>query len=391
MAISAALRGAGLGLAPLAVWWLLGPHRRGELFRGVRTREGCRRRSAPAGACRSLLWQPWNSADDTQEAQREWEPLETFMAGFPLPPEAAGIEIRTSPTTTQTQRLIQSAVDTFEKSKDFYDGAAADAADLDLREPERGRDGRHRRQRSSRQHRHGPGGSGDRGAWRGNGRPRRRGRHLDRPAVGGVQPRLARPRLPGPRPLRGRPATTTTAPSWTTTSTSSAGRCSTGPGWRRRGAVMLLGVDDPRSSGLGNWRDETGPELQRGRGASGRRGLRRRSSLDHPGARRQPRARGARPRLRRPRRRRSHARPGRARPRSRVRTRPSATRSPTARPAERRTPSPSAASRDATPTSRSSPTATVARSAPRRCACGPTGCSWSSPTSSSPSPGATQK
>ena len=40
MALSAALRGAGLGLVPLAVWWLLGPHRRGELFRGVRTRKG---------------------------------------------------------------------------------------------------------------------------------------------------------------------------------------------------------------------------------------------------------------------------------------------------------------------------------------------------------------
>ena len=57
------------------------------------------------------------------------------MAGFPLPPEAAGIEIRTSPTTTQTRRLIQSAVDTYEKSKDFYDQAAAGAAELDLREP----------------------------------------------------------------------------------------------------------------------------------------------------------------------------------------------------------------------------------------------------------------
>jgi predicted phosphodiesterase len=134
MALSAALRGVGLGLVPLAVWWLLGPHRRGELFRGVRTRKG-----AAGGilllAVPLVLWQPWNADEDTQEAQREWEPLETFMAGFPLPPEAAGIEIRTSPTTTQTQRLIQSAVDTFEKSKDFYDDAAAGAADLDLRDP----------------------------------------------------------------------------------------------------------------------------------------------------------------------------------------------------------------------------------------------------------------
>ncbi len=134
MAISAALRGAGLGIVPLATWWLLGPHRRGQLFRGVRTRKGV------AGgvlllAVPLLLWQPWSSDEDTQKAQGEWEPLETFMAGFPVPEEAAGIEIRNSPTTVQTQRLIQSAVDTYQKSKDFYEQAVADAEELELHEP----------------------------------------------------------------------------------------------------------------------------------------------------------------------------------------------------------------------------------------------------------------
>ena len=134
MAISAALRGAGLGVVPLATWWLLGPHRRGQLFRGVRTRKGV------AGgvlllAVPLLLWQPWSSDEDTQKAQGEWEPLETFMAGFPVPEEAAGIEIRNSPTTVQTQRLIQSAVDTYQKSKDFYEQAVADAEELELHEP----------------------------------------------------------------------------------------------------------------------------------------------------------------------------------------------------------------------------------------------------------------
>lgn len=134
MAISAALRGLGLGLVPLAVWWLLGPHRRGQLFVGVRTRKG-----AVGGVLLLtvplLLWQPWGSDEDTQEAQGAWEPLESFMAGYPVPAEAAGIEIRNSPTTVQTQRLIQSAVDTYERSKDFYDRAAADAEVLDLHQP----------------------------------------------------------------------------------------------------------------------------------------------------------------------------------------------------------------------------------------------------------------
>ena len=135
MALSAALRGVGLGLVPLAAWWLLGPHRRGELLRGVRSRKG-----AAGGilllAVPLVLWQPWNADEDTQEDMREWESLESFMAGYLLPAEAAGIEIRTSPTTTQTQRLIESAVDTYEKSKEFYGEAATAAGELDLREPE---------------------------------------------------------------------------------------------------------------------------------------------------------------------------------------------------------------------------------------------------------------
>ena len=40
MAVSAAVRGLGVGLVPVAFYLLLGRHRRGELFRGVRTRNG---------------------------------------------------------------------------------------------------------------------------------------------------------------------------------------------------------------------------------------------------------------------------------------------------------------------------------------------------------------
>jgi hypothetical protein len=48
------------------------------------------------------------------------------------------IEVRTGPVTTQSKRLVLSAVDTYEKSKEFYSTAAEDAADLDLRLPEEG-------------------------------------------------------------------------------------------------------------------------------------------------------------------------------------------------------------------------------------------------------------
>ena len=135
MALKAALRAAALGLAPVAVWLLLGPHRRGELFRGLRTRRGLVG-FALLALLPALLWQPWESREDTQDEQRGWEPLSTFMSGLPLPEGAERIEIRTSPTTIGTKRLLQSALDTYEKSKEFYDDAQADAEALDLREPQ---------------------------------------------------------------------------------------------------------------------------------------------------------------------------------------------------------------------------------------------------------------
>ena len=81
------------------------------------------------------------------------------------------------------------------------------------------------------------------------------------------------------------------------------------------GGATLLGVDDPRSSGLGSWRDETGLSFDEVGQPAGRRGLRVRGAGRHdPRPRRQPRRRGARARLRRPRPRRTPPRPGRARP-----------------------------------------------------------------------------
>ena len=117
----------------------------------------------------------------------------------------------------------------------------------------------------------------------------------------------------------------------------------------------LLGVDDPRSSGLGSWRDESGlsftevgERLADAACAAAEDGERVSTVLVHDAnlGRRGARAAAAStwcwaatP----------TSRPGPTS--SRPRTVPPATRGPTAPPAERRTPSRSAASRAATPTS----------------------------------------
>ena len=191
MAVSAAVRGLGVGLLPIAVFLLLGRHRRGELFRGLGTRPGLLAFILLL-ALPVLIWQPWESREETQQEQGTWQTLEEVVGPVrQLPAEARDIEIRTGPVTTQTKRLVMSALDTYDRSKEFYSTAADGAADLDVRLPEDGETVALLRQRPSRQHRHGPRRAGHRRGRGGERRARRGGRHLDRPAVGGLQPRLA--------------------------------------------------------------------------------------------------------------------------------------------------------------------------------------------------------
>ena len=139
MALSAALRGLAVGLLPVAVFLLLGRHRRGELFRGLGTRQGLLALVLLL-ALPLLVWQPWESEEETQEDQGSWQTL-ADLAGpdVELPEEVRDIEVRTGPVTTQSKRLVLSAVDTYDKSKEFYSTAAEAAADLTdqgLRTPE---------------------------------------------------------------------------------------------------------------------------------------------------------------------------------------------------------------------------------------------------------------
>ena len=138
MAVSAAVRGLGVGLLPVAVFLLLGRHRRGQLFRGLGTRQGVLA-LALLLTLPVLIWQPWETSATTQEEQGSWQTLAEFAGpDVVLPDEVRDIEVRTGPVTTQSKRLVLSAIDTYDKSKEFYSTAADGAADLDLREPQEG-------------------------------------------------------------------------------------------------------------------------------------------------------------------------------------------------------------------------------------------------------------
>lgn len=138
MAVAAAFRGAAIGIVPILVWALIGAERRRQLWARVPTREG-----ALAGLVLVLvataIWAPWEQDEDTLEKGQDWVPLATFLGpDVPLPAELDGVEVLGDVTTSQTRRLIASAIDTYDKSKVFYDSAAERARDLPLREPEDG-------------------------------------------------------------------------------------------------------------------------------------------------------------------------------------------------------------------------------------------------------------
>ena len=135
MAQAAALRGAVLGLLPVLVWLLIGARRRRELAVRARSRRGAAAALAVV-LLGVLLWEPWEADENSVQSDRSWVPLAEFVgAGVDLPEEAQGIEVRGDVTTAQTRRLVESAIDTYAKSKTFYRAAAEEAVGLDLREP----------------------------------------------------------------------------------------------------------------------------------------------------------------------------------------------------------------------------------------------------------------
>jgi hypothetical protein len=135
MARDAAIRGGAVALVPLLVWAAVGRERRRELLRGARSWRGAVAVLVVAGLVVVLL-EPWHDDDEPVDAARDWVPLGDWLGGsVPLPTEVAGLEVRGDITTSQTKRLVESAVATYTKSKEWYAAAAEDAADLELREP----------------------------------------------------------------------------------------------------------------------------------------------------------------------------------------------------------------------------------------------------------------
>ncbi|MDP2772436.1 MAG: metallophosphoesterase [Nocardioides sp.] len=136
MATDALVRGAILALVPVLLWALIGPARRRELARNALSRRGL------LALLIVLLmvagfWRPWLAEEERIEDEADWISLGEFLGTDVVLPEALEeVEVRGDATTAETRRIIVSAVGSYSKAQEFYEEAATDAAELELREPE---------------------------------------------------------------------------------------------------------------------------------------------------------------------------------------------------------------------------------------------------------------
>jgi hypothetical protein len=127
MALDAALRASLLALVPIGLWLLLGSRRRAELVR-VRPRL-----LAVTAALLALgvvlLAEPWHADEDRVQPQT-WVPIGQALPDLTVPDELRGWQPEGGLVTSQTRRLVQSAFDTYAVSKVFYDDVAKKVADI---------------------------------------------------------------------------------------------------------------------------------------------------------------------------------------------------------------------------------------------------------------------
>ncbi len=139
LVVDSLVRGAALGLVPIVMWVLVGKQRRRALFARPRKRRRSIALVLSLVVIGVVVAQPWGDDETRLGSEAEWQPLATFLGpDVPLPAELDGIEVRGDVTTSQTRRLIESAVGTYDEGKSFYRDAAEAAAGIDVRQPEEG-------------------------------------------------------------------------------------------------------------------------------------------------------------------------------------------------------------------------------------------------------------
>ncbi len=139
MAVDSATSGALVGLLGPAFWLLLGSRRRAELLAHVTPR-----RAAVAGAgvvvMAVAVVQPWKIGADPAAQEADWRPIAEELPDVPIPPQAQPLEIEAGLFTSGTKRIATSLMNSYSKGFAFYDDVAAAVTEIEdrLRRPEEG-------------------------------------------------------------------------------------------------------------------------------------------------------------------------------------------------------------------------------------------------------------
>lgn len=136
LAVDSAVSGGLVALAGPTLWILVGPRRRRELARRLTARRAAI--TCLAGVVvASAAVQPWNRGED-ETPDIVWQSIGATLPEVPIPEEAEKIEVEGGLMTGGTKRLAESAFDTYARSLNFYNDVRAGAELLgpSLHQPE---------------------------------------------------------------------------------------------------------------------------------------------------------------------------------------------------------------------------------------------------------------
>lgn len=125
LAVDSAVDGAVLGLLAPGIVLLVGRHRWSELRRTITVRRAAAALlvAAVAGV---LVIRP-GDGDDAPVERDSWEPITKVIADVTMPSEARPLQIESGLLTNGTRRLVESAIDTYRRSQSFYKTLAEEA------------------------------------------------------------------------------------------------------------------------------------------------------------------------------------------------------------------------------------------------------------------------
>jgi hypothetical protein len=131
MLVSDAFKGAVVGLAGPLAWVMVGQRRREELRRSLTRRRVIMGATAAAVAVAITSSAPFSDRSDTTAvAGDSWESIATFLPETPIPAQARPLQIEAGLMTSGTQRLIESGFNGYNTSVVFYHDLARRAAKL---------------------------------------------------------------------------------------------------------------------------------------------------------------------------------------------------------------------------------------------------------------------